>query len=198
MNTDNKYHQAKIYTIRCTEDTNLIYVGSTIQPLYKRWHEHKRKHNNKNNLQYNTPYYTKMRELGIDKFYIELYEDIKCENIEQLHRREGEVIRKIGTLNKNIAGRTDKEYWEDNKEQRKKKYQDNKECMLSKIRQYYAKNKEIIKQMKKENYEKNKEQISEKKAITINCICGSCFRKCDVARHNKTKKHTEFIKNQTQ
>ena len=37
--TDNKYHNGKIYTIRNKNDDTLItliYVGSTIQPLYKR------------------------------------------------------------------------------------------------------------------------------------------------------------------
>ena len=32
-------------------------------------------------------------------------------------------------------------------------------------------------------------------AIKINCVCGSCFRKNDLPRHNKTKKHIEFINN---
>lgn len=32
--------------------------------------------------------------------------------MQELNRREGEVIREIGTINKNIAGRTIKEYLE--------------------------------------------------------------------------------------
>ena len=102
MNSDNKYNNGKIYTIRCTDNNNLIYVGSTIQPLYKRWYEHKQLYN-KEGKQYNKLLYIKMRELGFDKFYIELYENINCENIEQLHKKEGEIIRQIATLNKNIA-----------------------------------------------------------------------------------------------
>ncbi len=34
-----------------------------------------------------------MRELGIELFYIELYENYICENIEQLLKKEGEIIR---------------------------------------------------------------------------------------------------------
>ena len=30
-----------------------------------------------------------MNELGIDNFYIELVEELSCENIEQLRKREG-------------------------------------------------------------------------------------------------------------
>ncbi len=77
----NKYNNGKIYTIRCREENNLIYVGSTVQPLYKRWYQHKTTYNNENSKEYNKLLYTKMRELGIDKFYIELYENFNCENI---------------------------------------------------------------------------------------------------------------------
>ena len=41
-----KYKNGKIYTIRYKNDDSLIYVGSTIQPLFKRWYEHKSKANN--------------------------------------------------------------------------------------------------------------------------------------------------------
>ena len=33
-----KYKNGKIYTIRCKNDDSLIYVGSTVQPLFKRLH----------------------------------------------------------------------------------------------------------------------------------------------------------------
>ena len=36
------------------------------------------------------------------------YENYPCENEEQLNKREGEIIREIGTVNKQIAGRTHK------------------------------------------------------------------------------------------
>ena len=64
----NKYNNGKIYTIRCRDDNNnnnnLIYVGSTVQPLYKRWHQHKTTYNKENDKQYNKLLYIKMRELG--------------------------------------------------------------------------------------------------------------------------------------
>jgi hypothetical protein len=47
-----------------------------------------------------------MNELGIDNFYIELYENYSCSSKEELNRREGEIIRDIGNLNHVIAGRT--------------------------------------------------------------------------------------------
>ena len=38
---DNKYKNGKIYTIRNRNDDSLIYVGSTVLPLYKRFSGHK-------------------------------------------------------------------------------------------------------------------------------------------------------------
>ena len=35
------YSKGLIYTIRNRNDDTKIYVGSTIQPLYKRFHQHK-------------------------------------------------------------------------------------------------------------------------------------------------------------
>jgi hypothetical protein len=58
----------------------------------------------------------KMWETDFNNWYIELYENFPCDNKEQLNKREGEIIREIATLNKNIAGRTIKEYYEQNKE----------------------------------------------------------------------------------
>jgi len=41
-----KYKNGKIYTIRCKNDDSYIYVGSTVQPLFKKWHQHKTRVNN--------------------------------------------------------------------------------------------------------------------------------------------------------
>ena len=58
--------------------------------------------------------------LGV-QWYIELFElfpcDVKCE----LEKREGEIIREIGTLNKKIAGRNRKEYLIDTADSRREK-----------------------------------------------------------------------------
>jgi hypothetical protein len=178
----NKYNNDKIYTIRCTDDNNLIYVGSTIQPLHKRWNDHKKRYNKESSEEYFKLLYVQMREIGIDNFYIELYEDFPCERKEQLNKKEGEIIRQIGTLNKVIAGRTPKEYYDDNKElisekgrwfrdenkdEIKRRHQiyneKNKEVISEKGKDYYEQNKDIIKEKRKEYYEKNKEKISEKK-----------------------------------
>ena len=62
------------------------------------------------------PLYAEMNEYGVECFYIELIEECPCENKEQLRKREGHFIREIGTLNMCQAGRTPKEYEEENKD----------------------------------------------------------------------------------
>ncbi len=111
------YKNGKIYTIRCMDDPTLIYVGSTVQTLSQRWTDHKKyaKNPKKNNVNL----YKTMNDKGSDMFYIELYNNCPCDNKEELIKEEGKIIREIGTLNMRIAGRTDKEYCDDNKEKKK-------------------------------------------------------------------------------
>ena len=137
------YQNGKIYTIRCRNDNTLIYVGSTTQPLAKRWGGHK--HASTSNS---------IRKLyscvngNWDDWYIELYEVYSCDNREQLNKREGEVIREIGTLNSQIAGRTDREY-----------YENNKDIILEKQKEYYENNIDKIKLTKQEYRENNIDKI---------------------------------------
>jgi len=95
------YQKGKIYTIRCRKDPSLIYVGSTTQKLCDRMTTHR-------NIKHGCSFYSQVEDWN--DWYIELYEDFPCERREQLVKREGEVTREIGTLNKNIAGRTRQEY----------------------------------------------------------------------------------------
>jgi hypothetical protein len=124
---DERYKRGKIYTIRCRYDDSLIYVGSTIAKLSKRMRRHR--------LGKTCSLY-KFVDGDWDNWYIELYEDFPCDNREQLEKREGEVIREIATINKLIAGRTQKEYYKENRdkilEQRKIYRQDNNDKILEK------------------------------------------------------------------
>ena len=143
------YSNGKIYVIRFIEDDNNIYVGSTIQPLSVRFANHKRNTDCSLYQYVETKYYGNWSNC-----YIELFENYPCENKEQLNRREGEVIRDIGTINKRIEGRTLKEY-----------YIDNKDKILEKAKEYNINNAEKIKEQMKEYYinnaEKRKEQMKE-------------------------------------
>lgn len=136
------YSKGKIYTIRCGTDETLIYVGSTIQPLYERKAGHKR--DSKNEKKNNSLLYSKING-DWTNWYIELYELYPCSCKQELDKKEGEIIRKIGTLNKRIAGRTRKEH-----------YHDNKSKLLDYKREYYQKNKEKKRQYYQNNIEKRK------------------------------------------
>jgi hypothetical protein len=141
------YLKGKIYTIRSLTDDN-VYVGSTIQKLSTRMSAHRTKY--KKNIGLGSH---KNIVHNISDWKIELYELYPCNNKEELEKKEGEIIRLIGTLNKNIAGRTVKEYYNDNIEHFK---QYNKQYYINNLEyynQYYIANKE----KKKQNYNANKE-----------------------------------------
>ena len=103
----NKYNNGKIYTIRSTT-TDKYYIGSTVQPLYKRFHDHKDKYNKYLKTKkggYNRSY--EIFKLG--DAYIELLENSPCKNKDELTRREGELIRqyKNNLVNHNIPSGID-------------------------------------------------------------------------------------------
>jgi len=206
-----KYKNGKIYTIRYKNDDTLIYVGSTVVPLYKRLSNHKT--DSKNPKYEIRQLYKKMNETDMKDWYIELYEDFPCERKEQLNKREGQVIREIGTLNKQISGRTNKEWREENKEQIKEKkkehYGDNKEHYNKKNNEYYKLNKEQILEKQKEYYkdnkehhnkknneyrENNKEKIKEHASVIVLCDCGCSIQKQEIARHKRSNKHLDIMK----
>ncbi len=111
-----KYKQGKIYTIRCKTNLSLIYAGSTIQKyLSQRMGDHRK-----------GKYLTSIQKLitkhfngDWSNFYIELYESYPCNSKLELERKEGEVIRLIGTINEVIAGRTKPEWYTEHPEYEK-------------------------------------------------------------------------------
>ena len=114
---ENKYHNSKIYAVKNTinEET---YIGSTTTALSRRMVKHRSDAKQRPELSH---FYTCMNELGIENFYIELVEKVKCEDIEELRKREVELIKEHGTLNKRVAGRTNNEttkIWSDNNRDR--------------------------------------------------------------------------------
>ena len=158
------YSNGKIYCIRNTINDD-IYIGSTCQSLSKRMALHR--YDSTTLKKQNRKIYKLMTEYGSDKFYIELIEDYPCENIYQLQRKEGETIRDMKpSLNMVVAGRTPKEYYEQNveliKQKRKEYYEQNAEILKQKDKQYYEQNAEILKQKNKEYREQNVEKIKQK------------------------------------
>ena len=196
MNIDPRYKRGKIYTIR-SHKTPLVYVGSTIEPLLSnRLSGHRSKFKAHKRGDYGRC--TVFDIFEIDKnCYIELYEEYPCDSKEQLDKREGEVIRELDCVNRNVAGRTDKEYREENREQirawDRQYYAENKQKRNKKDRRYRENNKEKIKAQCNQYYHNNKEIIKIRRNQKFQCECGSNIRIGEKSRHMKTKKHQEYM-----
>ena len=117
------YSNAKIYKLLNSVDAD-VYVGSTTTPLSHRMGKH-RSDCKCNAIKQKYKLYVHMTKIGVDNFYIELLENYPCSNKEELTAREGRFIREIGTLNKKIEGRTEKEYYQDNIEKEREKSRNN-------------------------------------------------------------------------
>jgi hypothetical protein len=190
------YANGKVYKIYPITGEDECYIGSTTTPLCNRYAEHKQKYKNDTIHENSKILFNKY---GIDNCKIELLELWPCDTKEQLHAREGYHIRNNNCVNKYIPGRTDKEYYEENKEsiakRHKEYYETNKEILNEKYKKYrqefYKINKEVIAEKKKLHYEANKEIINEKRKIKVKCICGDTVRKSDLIRHKKSKHHLQ-------
>ena len=160
MAKNKDYHNGKIYCIRNYIDDD-IYVGSTTQSLCKRMSRHRNRMTD--NTRIHTPLYSKINDIGIDKFYIELLEDYPCDSIEQLRQREGHYIREIGTLNVKIAGRSKQGWKEDNMEHvklhAKEYHEQNKEKHNEQNKIWREEHPEEMKEYKKKWYENNREEM---------------------------------------
>ncbi len=158
-----------IYKLHCPE-TNLIYIGSTTTSLHKRLNKHKTCKDNPTTSR-------TLFEIS-DNVQIELIEEFEFDDKKELERREGEIINenKDVCVNRQIAGRTIKEYRQDNKEHRNEKA--------------------------RERYAKNPEEYKAKRAMRNNvkykCECGHVLRRGDKYRHVKSKKHLAFLANKNE
>lgn len=203
----NKYQtQAKIYAIRSYQ-TEEIYIGSTCDTLSKRFYSHKIKFKQFQNGKAN--YITSFKMLEYADAYIELLENCPCNDKNELTRREGELIRvNAYCVNKNIAGRTIKQYYQDNAEVIKAKtkqyYQANIEHIKDYHKQYQQVNVEKIKEQTKQYYQANAEKIKERtkqyrqdNADKIkqkhDCPCGGKYTTSGKSTHLKTKKHQKYL-----
>jgi len=59
-------------------------------------------------------------------------------------------------------------------------------------KEYRQANKEKLKEQNKEYYQKNKQKISEREKEKIECDCGSIVSRVHIARHKRSKKHSDY------
>jgi RNA binding exosome subunit len=209
------YQLGKVYKIYSPSNPSLTYVGSTVQVLSKRFGGHKKDYKRYLNGQH--PYMSSFQIFQeADDYKIELIENVPCETKEQLLRAEGQYIRNMECLNRKIAGRTDKEYWTDNRDRilkHKKIYNkqyrqenkheidekqkiyvnNNKEKIKERRKNYYDNNKQIIIDKRKQYYENNKEKIKKYASRPYTCVCGKTIQLQEKPRHSRSQTHTDFI-----
>ena len=182
------YQNGKIYQILNNIDDD-VYVGSTCQTLSQRMTYHRS--DAKRGVV--SKVYQKMREVGIEHFYIELIEVSPCNSIEELLKREGHFIRELGTLNNKVAGRSKKEYYIETIDKRQQYLEIHKVQIAEKKKEYREVHNEHISEYNKEYHEANKVHIQERRKATYMCECGSTYRRVNKTRHELTKKHQQFI-----
>ena len=152
------YSNGKIYAIRSAQ-TDDIYIGSTIQTLCVRMAGHRL--NYKNYISDKKHCVTSFKLLQFGDAYIELLEAYPCACKEELTKREGELMRENkNCINKCVAGRTVKQYYEENEEKSQQYYQENKDKISAYMQQYRQDNKDKISACKKKYYENNKDKLS--------------------------------------
>ncbi len=142
-----------IYSIRSHLTPN-IYIGSTTQPLHKRFYDHKKLSNTT----------TSKSIIALGDAYIELVENYVCADKNELRRREGVIIRITpNCINHSIAGRTMTEYREDQKSEitasRKEYYESHKSEIAASKKKFRQTHKSKIAVSKKEYYESHKSEI---------------------------------------
>jgi hypothetical protein len=142
------YSKTKIYKIY-SHIGDKIYIGSTTNDyLSNRMAKHRYNYTYwKNGKGSHIRSYDLFDLYGIENCIIELLEAKECINKDDKNKLEGEYIRKLECINKNITGRTDKEYREDNKE-----------ILINKHRKYNEDNKEIIRMKAKIYDDTHKEE----------------------------------------
>ena len=147
------YSNGKIYKI-ASKDTNKIYIGSTTGSLDCRMYRHHQDYVlYQNNLGSKIYSFELFDEVGFENCYIELICEFPCENAHELACEEGrhQMLNLYKIVNKNIAGRTIKQY-----------YQDKRETILNQKREYYKNNCETRKAYQS-NYNKLKKELKDNK-----------------------------------
>ena len=127
------YNNGKIYKIEpnCEHEKNEIYIGSTTKKyLSQRMVEHRGNYNRWKNGQTNkTMSFDLFEKYGLDNCDIILIENVNVNSKDELIAREKHFIKTLKCINKLVPGRTKKEH-----------YEENKEVLLEKQKQYYNDN----------------------------------------------------------
>ena len=142
------FENAKIYKIECNI-SKLCYIGSTCEKsLLRRLTYHasayKQYLNNINSTHYISSYVVLLN----NDYNIILLEEMKGCTKQELLNKERFYIENTCCVNKNITGRTQKEYYICNKDKIRNYYITNSERIKNRMNKYYSENTAYIKQLK--------------------------------------------------
>jgi hypothetical protein len=180
------YQNGKIYQIINTINDE-VYVGSTCSSLSIRMCKHRYYVNH-----CNTPVYKAFKEIGVGNLLIELIEYYPCNTKEELNRREGEWIRKIGTLNRMVAGRTTAERYDEYagviaRTRAAKWAIDNREQHNSNSRKWCKNNHDMRLEISRKSAKKCKRVIP--------CDCGLRVDVKSLKIHRESEVHSKLLRN---
>lgn len=200
MIADARYNRGKVYKI-VSPSTNLVYIGSTIQPLSKRFDKHRSAYKlalNGCNTHKTTAF--QILKFGDAKIY--LIEYYNCTSKSELEKYERMHIESMDCVNKMHPGRTKSEYYQDNKESMTKKhneyYQKNKDALIVKERLNYQNNKDERCRKQREYTKLNRDVLNKKQRdrakVKVTCdICNTSINKYNLKKHQKTQKCKSYI-----
>ena len=153
--------KGNIYALKTHNDKTLTYIGSTILTLHTRHTIHKYKH--KLYIEDRQHYITSFEVIEKGSTYMELLESNDYNTKKELLKKEGEYMKTIKCVNKNIAGRSSKQY-----------YIDNKEAIIKKQTQWNNNNRE-------------------RRLRQCLCVCGASVSYRNMKAHQRTGKHNKLF-----
>ena len=173
-----------VYKLYCkNQSITEFYIGSSVN-FKSRKYNHKSCCNNSNSLIYNSKQYKFIRDNGgFEDWQFDILLEVEVESREELRLKYESKFQLYfkPSLNSQTEGRTKKQHYKDNRE---------------KIKEYQKEYRENNKEYQKEYREKNKEKIKqyrEDKKEKYTCGCGSCITIDSKSRHEKTKKHQNYL-----
>ena len=168
----------KIYKITSPQEIEYCYIGKTKCSLNVRFDHHK--HGYKKWQDGRMNYITSFEIVQYPDATIELVEDGLDES--KAVERERYWISQFNTVNKQLPGRTDYEY-----------RQDNRERISEYKKQYHEANRDMLNEKAKQYRIDNRERLSAYYTQKITCECGCISSRQNMRRHIKTIKHQQQL-----
>jgi hypothetical protein len=199
------YENGKIYKIEAMNapPDEKVYVGSTTKKyLSQRMDAHRSQYKIfKSGVKINkTTSFDLFDKYGVENCSIVLLEAVNCKSKDDLLAREKFYFKSLNCINRNtpIMDKEDillrqKKYYIKNIEKFKTYKEENKEKIRDFNIKYKENNKEDLKLSNKVYYLNQKINILEKRKVKTVCSCGATFCLYSKCRHEKTKKHIEYI-----